>query len=110
LKYIALSLLLASSIYGDQVKSETLGCPTINALKNVPIESLEDPMALSTYAISNGCEIISRGDGVEAVGYDPRNSQERFQKIIYKRTGVTLYVLRSSIRIEQGGKKNGMRF
>ncbi len=110
MKYVALSLLLVSSIYGDQIKLETLGCPTIDALKNVPIESLEDPIALSAYAISNGCKIISRGDGVEAVGYDPINSQDKFQKIIYKRTGVTLYVLRSSITIEQGGKKNGMRF
>jgi len=110
LRYILFSLFLASSIYADQIKSKTLGCPTIDALKNAPTERSQGPMALSMYSIANGCEIISRRDPVEAIGYDPRNAEGTFQKIIYKRTGVVLYVLRSSIRVEQGGKKNGMRF
>ena len=110
MRYILISLLLASSIYADQIKSKTLGCPNVDALKNAPMQNLEDPMALSMYSIANGCEIISRRDKIEAIGYDPRNTESTFQKIIYKRTGVVLYVLRSSIMIEQGGKKNGMRF
>lgn len=110
MKYILILLFLTHSIYGDQIKTKTLGCPTIEALKNAPVDVQESPMALSMYAISSGCEIISRRDKVEAIGYDPRNEKEIFQKIIYNRTNTTLYILRSAITVEQGGKKNGIRF
>lgn len=101
---------MTHSVYADQIKSATLGCPTIEALKNAPVSTPETPMALSMYAIGSGCEIISKRDKVEAIGYDPLNETGRFQKIIYKKTGATLFILRSAISIEQDGKKNGIRF
>lgn len=107
---ILISLLLSSTIYADQVKKKTFACPSIDILKKAPLAESADPMDLSMYAIANGCEILSTRDKVEAVGYDPRNSKDIFQEIIYKRTGTKLYVLRSSITVEQGGKKNRMRF
>lgn len=110
MKYIFLFLLFTLSVYADQIKSKTLGCPTIDALKNAPIDGLDNPMSLNMYAITSGCEIISKKDKVEAIGYDPRNEIDKFQQIIYKRTNTTLYILRSSIIVEQGGKKNGIRF
>ena len=110
MRYILTLLIIITSIYADQVKKKTLACPTIEILNNAPTQTDNDPLELSMYSISNGCEILSRRDSIEAIGYDPRSSKDLFQQIIYKRTGTTLYVLRSSIIIEQGGKKNIMRF
>ena len=110
MRYILIFVIFITSLYADQVKKKTLACPTIEALKNAPTQTDSDPLELSMYSIANGCEILSRRDGIEAIGYDPRNSQDLFQQVIYKRTGSILYVFRSSITIEQGGKKNIMRF
>ncbi|MEA2072969.1 MAG: hypothetical protein U9O86_05230 [Campylobacterota bacterium] len=62
------------------------------------------------YTIANSCLILSREDKVQAIGYDPRNSKQKFQQIVDKKTGVQLYILREAIQIEQGGKKNSYRF
>lgn len=37
---------------------------------------MQDPFELEMYSIANACVILSRGDEVEAIGYDPRNSKE----------------------------------
>ena len=79
-------------------------------LKKAPVDDAEDPMALSMYSIVNECAVLTHRDRVEAIGYDPRNSKDIYQQIIYKKTGAYLYILRSSIIVEQGGKKNIHRF
>jgi hypothetical protein len=92
------------------VKNKALACPSILLLKKAPLEIKDNSMDLSLYAVSNSCEILSRGDKIQAIGYDPRNSKELFQKIIYLKTGSELYIKRSAIEIEQGGKKSTLRF
>jgi len=83
----------------------------MDSLKKAPVESAaSDPMDLSLFVIANGCEVLSRRDSVEAVGYDPHNSKEIYVKILYKKMGTYLYVPRSAITIEQGGKKSTYRF
>ena len=110
MKNILILALLISFAQGDIVKKETLACPSIEALRDAPLSKEDDAMSLSLYSIANDCIIISHKDKIEAVGYDPLNTKEMFQKIIYKKTGATLYILKSSINVEQGGKKNTMRF
>ena len=109
MKYI-LILLLITSAYADQMIKKTMGCPTIMALQKAPTAKKDNYLELNMYAIANDCIIISKGDKIEAIGYDSRNSKNIFQKIIYKKTGVYLYVLRSTIMVEQGGKKGRVRF
>jgi len=79
-------------------------------LKKAPIASLDDILGLNMYAIANDCVVINRRDSVEAIGYDPRNSKEIFQQIIYRKTGVYLYIERAAIYVEQDGKKGVVRF
>ena len=89
---------------------KTLGCPTMMALQKAPADNPENYLSLNMYSIANNCVIISKRDKVEAIGYDPRNSKEIFQKILYKKTGVELYIKSSTIQVEQGGKKSSYRF
>ena len=110
MKYFILSSLLVSVVLADTVNTKTLACPNMEILKKAPVDKENDAMDLSFYAIANGCEILSKKDNIEVIGYDPRNSKEMFQKIIYKKTGVELYVKSSAITVEQGGKKNSIRF
>ncbi len=92
------------------LKKKTLACPSILQLQKAPMEKDEDSMNLSMYAIANDCFILDKRDKVEAIGYDPTNSKEIYQKILYKKTGVYLYILRSAIQVEQDGKKGSLRF
>lgn len=109
MKYIFL-LLATLSLSADLIKKQTLACPTKLILqKSVEID-LSDPLKLEMYAISNECVVLGREDKVQALGYDPRNAKEIFQKILYKKTGVELYILREAIQVEQGGKHNTYRF
>ena len=110
MKYALILFLLITSVYADRLSKKTLGCPSVMLLEKAPLDDAEDPMALSMYSIVNECVILTHRDHVEAIGYDPRNSTDIYQKIIYKKTGVYLYILRSSIMVEQGGKKNIHRF
>ena len=103
-------LLLTLSLPADMIKKQTLACPTKLILQKAVDIDLSDPLKLEMYAVSNECVVLNREDKVQALGYDPRNSQETFQKILYKKTGVELYILRESISVEQGGKKNSYRF
>jgi len=110
LKLFLSLLILASMLYGDLVKRKTLACPTVILVQKAMQEDMQDPLRLEMYSIAHGCVVLSREDKIQAVGYNPRNSKEIFQKIIYKKTATELFVLRSAIQIEQGGKKNTLRF
>jgi hypothetical protein len=101
---------MASFLYADILKKKTLGCPSVNILQKAPLNTVDNYMALSMYAIANDCVIMSKRDSIEAVGYDPLNSEEIYQKIIYQKTGVYLYVLKSVVQVEQEGKKSSYRF
>lgn len=110
MKILLTFFILLTSLYADKINKKTLACPSIESLKKAPLKSLEDPLALSMYAIANGCEVLAKKEHVEVLGYDPRNSQNLFQKIIHNKTGATLYLRSSAIDIEQGGKKNSIKF
>lgn len=110
MKYILTILLLVGFLQADIIKKKTLACPAIEQLQKAPLDKAEDLTKLSMYAIANDCLIIDRKDKVEAIGYDPTNSKEIYQKIFYKKTGVYLYILRSTIQVEQDGKKSSYRF
>ena len=110
MKYLFALFFLLSSLYGDVIKNKTLGCPSVLLLEKAQLVDMQDPLKLEMYAIANSCVILSRGDSVEAIGYDPRNSKEIYQQIFYKKTSTELYILRKAIHVEQGGKKNTYRF
>ena len=79
-------------------------------LKKAPLDEGNNSLELSMYAIAKDCMIISKRDKVEAIGYDSLNSKEIYQKILYKKTDVYLYIRSSSISVEQAGKKGVVRF
>jgi len=110
LKNILLLLSLFISLSADRVINETLACPSVLILQKAVQEDMQDALKLEMYAITHGCVVLSRNDSIEALGYDPRNSKEIYQRILYKKTNSELYLLRSSILVEQGGKKNNFRF
>jgi len=89
------------------LKKDTLACPTILLLQKAPVDDYVDT---NMYAIANNCMILNKKDNIEAIGYDALNSKEIYQKILHKKTGSYLYILRSSIQVEQGGKKSSIRF
>lgn len=110
MKYFFVLLALISIVDADKINKKTLACPDIGKLKKAPVHEGADPLDLSMYVIANDCEILTKHSEVEAIGYDPRNSTEIYQKIVDKKSGRILYILRSVIYIEQGGKKNTYRF
>jgi len=110
LKYLFILLALFLVLNADKINKKTLACPDIDKLKKAPVHEGADPLDLNMYIIANDCKIISKDTEIEATGYDPRNSTEIYQKIIDKKSGKTFYILRSSIFVEQGGKKNILRF
>ena len=110
MKYLFILLALFSVLNADKINKKTLACPDIDKLKKAPVHNLSDPLDLSMYAIANDCIILSKNAKVEAVGYDSKKSTEIYQKIMDKKSGKTFYILRSSIFVEQGGKKNILRF
>lgn len=111
--FIFFLLFLCSSLYADLVKKKTLACPSVEQIKKAPLDTKENSLELSMYAIANNCIILTKRDKVESIGSlddDIRNSKEIFQKIMYKKTGAILYMKRSSLQIEKGGKKASYRF
>ncbi len=110
MNYLLILLVLFTSLNADKIKKKTLACPTIVQLKKAPIGVEEESINLTMYAIANGCVILGERDRVKAIGYDSLNSKEIYQKIVYENTGVYLYVLSSSLQIEQDGKKSSFRF
>jgi len=110
LKIFLFIFILITTSYGDLVKKKTLACPTVMLIQKAMQEDMQDPLKLEMYSIAHNCIVLEKKDKIKAVGYDPRNSKEIFQKIIYQKTATELFILRSAIEIEQGGKKNTLRF
>ena len=110
MKYILAILITFSLSNADYLVKKTLACPSVMLLKKAPINEGESGMDLTMYSIANNCMILSKKDQVEAIGYDPRNAKDIFQMILHKKTSKELFILRNNIIIEQGGKKNIMRF
>ena len=110
MKYFFVLLALFSVLNADKINKNTLACPNIDKLKKAPVHEGADSLDLSMYVIANDCEIFTKHTEIEAIGYDPRNSTEIYQQILDKKSGRTLYILRSSIFVEQGGKKNTLKF
>ncbi len=110
MRYILILLFFIGFADADIMKKKTLACPSVIQLQKAPVDMGEDSLDLSLYAIANDCVILGKRDKVEAIGYDPTNLKEIYQKIIYQKTGAYLYILRSSIQIEQDGKKSSLRF
>ena len=110
MKYILALLLTFSFSYADHVTKKTLGCPTVLLLKKAPTHEGDSGMDMTLYSIANNCKILSKKDQIQAIGYDPRNAKEIFQKILHRKSSEELFVLRSNLAVEQGGKNNIYRF
>jgi len=110
MRYLLAFLLIAISLNADKMKEETLGCPSVMLLQKAPHGTKDDYVSLNMYAISNGCVILSPRDSVEAIEYDSSNSEEIYQKIVYKKTDTILYIPRSTIQVEQAAKEATFRF
>ncbi|SFV61229.1 hypothetical protein MNB_SM-4-956 [hydrothermal vent metagenome] len=110
MKYFLVITLLIPCLFGDMIKYKALACPSIDLLKKAQKIDIQDSLKLEMFSIANSCVILSKEDRVEALGYDPRNSKDIFQEILYKKTSTVLYILREAIHVEQGGKKNTYRF
>ena len=101
---------MSLSLQADMIKNKSLACPSIVLLEKSLNIDIQEPLVLEMYAIKNDCVILMHGDSVEAIGYDPRNSEKKFQEIMYKKTNKRLFMPRAAILVEQGGKKNSYRF
>ncbi len=99
-----------ASLWADYIKVTTVGCPSIDILKRLPQETANDYVKVNLFAMTNDCVILTREDAIEAIDYDPANEKTLYIKILYKKTGATLFVLRDEVLIEQPGKKNRFRF
>ena len=110
MKYLFVLLAFFSILNADKINKKTLACPDIDKLKKAPVHKGADPLDLSMYVIANDCKILTKDTEVEAIGYDPRNSTEIYQQVLDKKSGNILYILRSSIFVEQSGKKNSLKF
>ena len=110
MKYIIILLLVLGVAQADKVKRKAFACPSIMLLEKAPVDTVDNYMDLNMYAIANNCVILTNRSSIEAVEYNANNSKELYQKIIYKKTGVLLYVPSSSIIVEQAGRKGSWRF
>ena len=84
MKYIFILLALLSIVNADKINKKSLACPDIDKLKKAPVHEGADPLDLSMYIVANDCKMLSKCTQIEAIGYDPRNSTEIFQKILDK--------------------------
>ena len=110
MRYLFIAMLVFSISNADYILKKSLACPTIMLIEKAPSDQGESGMELTLYSISNNCMILSRKDKIEALGYDPRDSKNIYQHILHKNSGSELFMKRANIRVEQGGKKNIMRF
>ena len=108
MKYLFILLAFYVTVNADKVIKKTLACPTIDKLKKAPTDS--NSLDLSLYIIANDCVVLFKDSEISAIGYDPRNATEIFQKILEKKSGQILYTPSSSISVEQDGKKAVLRF
>ncbi|MCD4667566.1 MAG: hypothetical protein K8R44_03080 [Sulfurimonas sp.] len=110
MKFILVLFLTFTFSMADYLVKKTLACPSIMLLKKAPVSDGESGMDATLYIIANNCMVLSKKDKIEAIGYDSRNSKEIYQKILHKKTSKELFILRSTIMVEQSGKKNRLRF
>jgi len=110
MKYILTLLLILTALQADKVKYKTLACPSVDILKKTPVDTGDNYLDISMYAIANSCVVLTKESSIEAVGYNANNSNEIFQEIIYKKTGAHLFVKRSKIIVEKFGRKSTFRF
>jgi len=110
MKYLLILILALSALQADKVKNRTMGCPSIMLLQKAPLDTKDNYMDLNMYAMMNSCVFLTKNSSIESVGYNANNSKDIFQEIIYRKTGVHLFVLRSEIIIEKFGRKSSFRF
>ena len=77
---------LFSILGADKINKNTLAYPYLDKRNKAPAHKDADPLDLSMYIIANDCKMLSTHAHIEAIGYDPRNSTEIFQKILDKKT------------------------
>ena len=110
MKYILILLLTLTVLQADKVKYKTLACPSIMVLQKVPADTGDNYLDINMYAIANDCVLLTKKSSIESIGYNSNNSQDIYQEIIYRKTGVHLFVKRSDIIIEKFGRKSTFRF
>jgi len=110
MKYILILLLTLTALQADKVKFKTLACPSIVILEKVPEDTGDNYLDKNMYAIANNCVLLTKKSSIESIGYNANNSKEIYQEIIYRKTGVHLFVKRSEIIIEKFGRKSTFRF
>lgn len=100
--------MLTNLLNADKILNKSLACPTMDAYKKAPLG--DDYLNLNMYAISHNCKIFYRNSEIQVLGYDPRNSKSPIMEIVDKVTGIKYFINRSSVQVEQGGKKSTYRF
>jgi len=110
MKYILILLLTLTALQADKVINHTIGCPSVMLLQKAPLDTKDNYMALNMYAVANSCIFLTNKSSIESVGYNANNSKDIYQEIIYRKTGVHLFVKRSDIIIEKFGRKSTFRF
>ncbi len=111
MKYILTLLLLINiSLQADKVKYKTFACPSVVLLEKMPADTGDNYLDINMYAMANGCVLLTKKSSIESLGYNANNSKEIYQEIIYRKTGVHLFVKRSEIIIEKFGRKSTFRF
>ena len=110
MKYILILLLTLTALQADKVINRTMGCPSIMLLQKAPLDAKDNYMDLNMYAMANSCVFLTKSSSIESVGYNANNSKDIYQEIIYKKTGVHLFVQRSDLIIEKFGRKSTFRF
>jgi len=112
MRYLFMVLIVGTVVVGwaDSIKAQTIGCPTVDVLKNISKETENDYVKINLFAMANDCLLLSQKDKVEAIDYDSANETALYIKIIHKQSGKVLFVPSSDIYIEQPGKKNTFRF
>jgi len=101
--------LLPALLGADQMLVESLACPEISQIEKAA-SLTDDIMALNQYTIANGCKVLSPSSDIETIDSDAATGQTLFLKVLDKRSGDQLYVLRKRVQIEKPGSKNTLRF
>ena len=110
MKYILILILIMTALQADKVKYKTLACPSVVALEKVPADTGDNYLDIQMYAIANSCVLLTKSSSIESVGYNANNSEDIYQEIIYRKTGVHLFVKRSMLIIEKFGRDATYRF
>ena len=109
MKYLYLVSLLSLSLYADQVKVESLACPSMEVLREAQGIDLHEYMDLNLFAIKHSCKILNRSSEIQVINYDV-NSRTKWVEIEEKTSTQHLFILRKNITIEQPGSNNTFKF